>query len=111
RLEEAPPREGWRIASEVLTVERRQLDLRAGTLRLDAGDTKNDDGRVVYLTAELEVALREQVERVESLQRRLGRIVPWLFPHLRSRQRVGTRREDIRSAWTTACKAAGVPGR
>ena len=95
----------------MLTLERRQLDLDAGTLRLDAGDTKNDDGRVVYLTAELEVALQEQIERVEALQRRLGRIVPWLFPHFHGRQRAGQRREDIRAAWTHACRAAGIPGR
>jgi integrase len=35
---------GWRMQSEVLTLERRQLDLDAGTLRLDPGTTKNDEG-------------------------------------------------------------------
>jgi integrase len=102
---------GWRIDSEVLPLERRQLDLKAGTLRLDAGDTKNDDGRVVYLTPELDVVLREQLERVEALQKRTGRIVPWLFPHLSGDKRLGNRREDIRTAWKVACKAAGVAGR
>src|SRR4030095_10773799 len=48
---------GWRMQSEVLTLERRQLDLEAGTLRLNAGTTKNDEGRVVYLTPELKAAL------------------------------------------------------
>jgi integrase len=38
---------GWRMQSEVLTLERRQLDLKAGTLRLDPGTTKNDEGRIV----------------------------------------------------------------
>jgi integrase len=35
---------GWRMRSEVLRLERRQLDLEAGTLRLDPGTTKNDEG-------------------------------------------------------------------
>jgi integrase len=49
---------GWRMQSEVLTLERRQLDLEAGTLRLEPGTTKNDEGRVVYLTPELKSARR-----------------------------------------------------
>ncbi len=37
---------GWRMRSDVLALARRQVDLDAGTLRLDPGCTKNDDGRV-----------------------------------------------------------------
>ena len=37
---------GWRMRSEVLLLERRHLDLGAGTLRLDPGMTKNGDARV-----------------------------------------------------------------
>jgi integrase len=44
---------GWRTQSEILTRERRHLDLEAGTLRIDPGETKNGDGRVIYLTPEL----------------------------------------------------------
>jgi integrase len=101
---------GWRMQSEVLTLERRQLDLEAGTLRLDPGTTKNDDGRVVYLTAELRALLAAQLARVEALQRRTGKIVPYLFPYLRGKRRQGERRRDFRKAWATACKNAGVPG-
>jgi integrase len=100
---------GWRMYSEVLTLERRQLDLEAGTLRLDPGTTKNDEGRVVYLTDELTRLLAAQLERIETLQRRLGRIVPFLFPHLDGDE-LGRPRRDIRSAWRTACKLAGCPG-
>jgi integrase len=105
---------GWRTPSEVLTLERRQLDLDAETLRLDPGTTKNDDGRLVYLTPELKTLLRAQTDRVNALERQLGRIIPWLFPHLPaqhiSRCLIGTRRGDFRKAWVTACKRAGVPG-
>lgn len=44
---------GWRTQSEVLTLERHNLDLEAGPLRLDAGTTKNDESRVVYLPPDL----------------------------------------------------------
>jgi len=102
---------GWRMQSEVLPLERRHLDLEAGTLRLDAGTTKNDDGRVVYLTPELKVMLAAQLERIEGLQRRLGRIIPVLFPHGGKGARAGKPRRDFRKAWATACKDAGVVGR
>jgi integrase len=103
---------GWRVPSEILTLERRQLDLDAGTLRLDPGTTKNRDGRVVYLTPELKTMLAAQVERVRALERRLGRIIPWLFPHLDPVSGcLGQRRAKMWKAWKGACKRAGVAGR
>src|SRR5207247_1015544 len=39
---------GWRIKSEVLTLEKRQVDMERGIRRLDAGTTKHKEGRVVY---------------------------------------------------------------
>ena len=102
---------GWRTQSEVLTLERRHLDLGAGTLRLDPGMTKNDDGRIVYLTPELKVLLAAQLERVEALQKRTGRIILYLLPYLTGKVRLGQRRRDFRKAWTTACERAGVAGR
>lgn len=80
-------------------------------MRLDPGTTKNDEGRIVYLTPELKRLLAGQLERVEALQKRLGRIVPFLFPYLTGKTRAGQRRADYRKAWTAACKAAGIAGR
>jgi integrase len=107
---------GWRMQSEVLALDLRHLDLVAGTLRLDPGMTKNDEGRVVYLTPELKAQLAAHVERIRALERKLKRVIPYLFPyfddtpHLSPRL-IGTRRRDFRKAWLTVCKAAGVPGR
>jgi integrase len=101
---------GWRTQSEVLTRERRHLDLGEGTLRIDPGETKNKKGRIVYLTPDLKVLLTAQLARVEAIRKQTGRIIPYLFPHLRGR-RHGARRKDYRKAWLTACKAAGVAGR
>lgn len=100
---------GWRVQSEILTLERRQLDLEAGTLRLDPGTTKNDEGRLVYLPADLKAQLAAQVEGVRALERQTGRIIPHLFPHLSGRRR-GQRRRDFRKAWETACRKSGCHG-
>jgi integrase len=100
---------GWRMQSEVLTLERRQLDLKPGTLRLEPGTTKNGEGRLVYLTPELKSLIAAQVDRVAALERQTGTIIPFLFPHLRGQFR-GQRRCDFRKTWATACKKAGVVG-
>jgi integrase len=42
---------GWR-RSEVMALQLSQIDLEAGTLRLEPGTTKNHEGRVVYMTPE-----------------------------------------------------------
>lgn len=60
----------------------------AGTIRLDSGSTKNDDGRVVYLAPELTELLTAQVERVQTLSRELERVVPDLQDRLGSWQPV-----------------------
>jgi integrase len=101
---------GWRMQSEVLTLPLSQVDLDAGTLRLAPGTTKNDDGRMVYLTPELVRLLGEQVERVKALNRRRKQITPYLFPHLGGRQDLdGQRIKNFAKAWETACRKAGLP--
>lgn len=80
-------------------------------MRLDPGQTKNDDGRLVYLTPELKTLVAEQLARIHAVEKKTGRIIKYLFPYLSGPKRLGTRRRDYRKAWTTACKAAGVPGR
>lgn len=99
---------GWR-KQEVLGLTKKQLDLDAGTLRLEPGKTKNREenreGRVAPLTPELRAALVAQAARVRAL----GRITPWLFPHLEGAH-VGARIRDPRKAWVEACKKAGMPG-
>jgi site-specific recombinase XerD len=103
---------GWRMQSEVLVLERRQVNLEAGTLSLDPGQTKSDEPRTVYLTPELRTAITGQLERVRALERDTGRIIPYLFPHLTNGRRYmkGDRIRDFRRAWLTACKAGKAPG-
>jgi integrase len=56
------------------------------------------------------VYLTPGAARADALQKRLGRIIPFLFPHMQGTQRAGQRRQDYRKAWATACCKAGVPG-
>lgn len=101
---------GWRIRSEVLTLRRSQVDLKAGTLRLDPGTTKNGQGRVVYVTPELRDLLTQQLQRVDRLAKEMGQVIPWVFPHLTGLFQ-GGRIKGFRRAWKTACRRAGVPWR
>jgi integrase len=98
---------GWRVDSEILTRKRHHLDLGAGWLRLEPGETKNRKGRMfpVDLLPELRAVLKEQVAKTRAFEKATGSIVPWLF------HRNGRPIRDFRSAWKTACLAAGVPGR
>jgi integrase len=92
-----------------LPLQLAQVDLADGTLRLDPGTTKNEDGRVVYLTPDLKTLVAEQLERVKTLNKKLQRITPDLFPHLTGK-RAGQRIKDFRKAWATACKKVGLAG-
>jgi hypothetical protein len=45
-------RHRWRIGSEVLPLQWRQVDLRVGEVRLDPGTTKNREGRAMKLSGQ-----------------------------------------------------------
>ena len=62
------------------------------------------------LTAELRTQLAEQIERIGAVERKTGRIVPYLFPHLNGPHRAGQRRRDFRKAWDSALRQAGLVG-
>ncbi len=60
---------GWRIPSEVLTLEWRQVDFAGGEVRLDPGTTKNSEGRVFPMTQELRSLLERRQRGVAELKR------------------------------------------
>jgi len=96
---------GWRMAGELFTRHRHHADLKAGWLRLDPGETKNNEGRMFPLTPRLREVLERQIAKTEALQKEKGIIIPWLF------HRKGKPIKGFRKAWRTACKLAGVPGK
>ena len=109
---------GWRINSEVLPLQWRQVDLGIGEVRLEPGTTKNREGRVFYLTAELLQLLKDQRTEANRLQRKKGMIVQHVFFH-RHETKAGApgslagcpiTRNAFYHAWQRARKAAGCPG-
>jgi integrase len=96
---------GWRMQREVLTLQRHQMDLNSCTLRLEPGTTKNDEGRLVYLTTELVEMPRARDERVQLLEITTGKKVLDLFPYLDG-EHEGKRIQDFRNGWWTARREA-----
>jgi integrase len=96
---------GWRLRSEILPMQWRQVDLAAETIRLDPGTTKNDEGRLFVMTPDLKATLAAQWAGTDALQRETGQIIPFIF------HRTGTPIKSFRRAWLLACERAGVPGR
>jgi integrase len=109
---------GWRINSEVLPLQWRQVDLAAGEVRLDPGTTKNGEGRVFYLTPELQALLQAQRDRADEIQRDLSMIVQHVFFHqpamkdgsLGMRAGKGISGHGFYQAWRRARSKAGCPG-
>lgn len=89
----------------MLPLRWRHVDFTAGTVRLDPGTTKNGEGRVFPMTAELRALLETQRTHTDAVQRECGRIIPWVF-HRHRRQIL-----VFEKTWKTACTAAGCPGR
>jgi len=96
---------GWRVKSEILTRQTCHLDMKAGWLRLEPGETKNREGRMFPLTPELRALFERQLMRNEAIQRETGQIIPWLF------HRNGVPIRSFRRAWVGACQRAGLVGR
>jgi integrase len=89
---------GWR-RSELLALEWRQVDFANGTIRLDPGTTKNQEGRTFVFEG------LDEVRTMLEAQRKLPVITPYVF-HLH-----GEPIQDFRGTWEAACTAAKCPGR
>jgi integrase len=95
---------GWRVQSEILPPEWRQVDRKAAEVRLDAGTTKNQAGRVFPFTDTLRKLMDELWAEHEVLQER-GTLCPYVF------NRNGRRIKSLRKSWELACAASGHPGK
>jgi len=88
---------GWRV-SEINSLTWSQVDLDQGIVRLEVGETKNDEGRTVYLDEELKEVFKEQSE----LRKKKTILTPYVFTNEDGTDRI----KDFRKSWRTACKEA-----
>jgi len=79
-------------------------------IRLDGAHSKNGQSRVVYLAPATMRLLEAQRAKVETLQRKLGRVIPDVFVHSDGGLLQGKRRGEFRKAWSTATRRAGYAG-
>ncbi len=97
---------GWR-RGELRELRWTQVDFETGSLRLERGTTKSGQPRQFPFTAHPRLAaiIREQRERTSAVERKTGRICPWVF------HRDGHQVAWFYDGWHTACTKAEVPGR
>ena len=87
---------GWRV-SEIAGLTWNQVDLDNGIVRLESGETKNDEGRTVYLDDELQGVFNHQWKVRKNL-------LPYVFLNEKGTDKV--KRFD--KSWKTACKKAKI---
>jgi integrase len=99
---------GWR-RGELCSLQWRQVDFAAGTVRLEPGKTKNGEGRLFPFAAHPRLAalLAGQRERAQELGRQRQTVLPWVFFREDGRQVKGW----YYDAWHSACREAGLPGK
>jgi len=97
---------GWRL-TEILELRWSQVDFKAGVIRLEVGDTKNNDGRTLPFRAipALKTLMENQLAYTRSIEAKTSKIVPFVF------HRNGKRVKMIRDGWDRACEKAGCSGR
>ena len=95
-------------------MEWRNVDFAAGEVRLDAGTTKNREGRVFPMTTALRGPLEARQAEHERLKK-AGHIFPNVFWREVAKGRGGEKRPKVitsfNKAWKLACREAGCPGR
>ena len=85
---------GWR-RSEIFNLTWKHVDMNQGIIRLEPGETKNDDGRTYYLDGELRSVFKDLWSN-----RAIG--CPYVFHHH------GQRIKDFRWQWNKACRDLGL---
>jgi integrase len=80
-----------------------QVDVSAGTVRLEPGTTKNRKPRTIVLTRDLLELVKKQIASIEALKAN-DTICPFVF-----HESDGTQIKNVRKSWEAAREAAGYP--
>ena len=90
---------GWRD-TEIAELIWNQVDRTQWIVRLEVGETKNDEARTVYLDEEL----KEIFSRAWEARKESGKLIPYVFLNKDGDGSI----KDFRGAWNAACLEAGL---
>jgi integrase len=96
-MSECAFRYGWR-KGELLNLKRSQIDWVDRMIRLDVGETKNDDGRSVYMDDSLYKMMGDWEQDTKALEVEKGIEIVYVF------HRNGRRIKDFRRLWRNVCE-------
>jgi len=86
--------------SEISELTWNKVDLKQGIVRLEPGETKNDEARTVYLDDELRKIYNNQLE----LRKQNRILTPYVFPNEDNSDRI----RSFRKTWNNACRKIGL---
>ena len=90
---------GWR-KKEISGLTWNQVDLLQGIVRLEVGESKDDEGRTVYVDDELKEMLKRQWEN----RKKSGKICRYVHPNEEGTGQI----KDFRGVWNKACRDNGL---
>ena len=94
---------GLRV-SEIEGLVWTQIDLDNGIVRLEIGETKNDEGRTVHLDSELLTIFKNLWELRKTKMKETQKISPYVFLNETNTDRI----RDFRGSWDKACEKAKI---
>lgn len=88
---------------EILSLKWEQVDLLESKIILEAGTTKNNEARIIFMEGELYQAIAFQMSTRNIHHPKC----PYVFFNYETGKTI----KDFRGAWDTACKSAGLEGK